>query len=77
MNLLPKAVPEKLAEEYSIQMSKADLVFINEKNVEKLRTVIDPMVMAEKEKELELKRQEAMAPARLPVKEEVSPNETA
>ena len=69
MNKLPAAVPEKLADQYREQMKKDDLVFINENNIERMKAIVEPRVMEEIEKELALKKAEALAPKSLEEKE--------
>lgn len=66
MNTLPPAVTAGQAEAIRAQMAMPDLVFLTEKNQELMKTIIDPLVLEEKNKELEMKRKEAAAPAPVP-----------
>jgi hypothetical protein len=60
-------VPAALAKQYEEQMQQPDLIFLTPENQEKMSKVIDPLRMAEKNKELALKIAEAKAPAKLPM----------
>lgn len=55
---LPKVVADAVAKQYREQMAKPDLVFLTRENQEEVRKRVDPMLFAEKVKELPPESQE-------------------
>lgn len=65
LNSLPPAVPEALGKEYEKQMALGGLTFLTEANQDRLKEAMPPELWEQKQKELELKRAERVAPASL------------
>lgn len=69
LNNLPPAVPEGLAKRYEEQIALGSLVFLTEKNADRMKDGMPAELWAEKVKELERQKAEREAPARLLIKD--------